>query len=258
MTHIILRIGGCHTILINHYPFSVIAVKVDIEKRMNAQRQLIEISVENVLLKGDLVIPETAVGLVIFSHGSGSSRLSPRNNFVAQQLQRRGLATFLFDLLTEEEDQVYSMRFNINLLSQRLTKVTQYLINLPQLRNLTVGYFGASTGAASALISASFLQNTIKAIVSRGGRPDLAMDHLAHVKAPTLLIVGEDDFEVMLLNREAMEKLPLQKELKIIHGATHLFEEPGALEQVAESSGDWFLEYLAGKNKTRDSVKLSS
>lgn len=202
-------------------------------------------------------MPENTTSLVIFSHGSGSSRFSPRNNFVAQQLQRRGLSTFLFDLLTEEEDQVYSMRFNINLLSQRLTEVTQYLMKLPQLKNLVMGYFGASTGAASALISASFLQNKIKAVVSRGGRPDLAMDHLVHVKAPTLLIVGEHDFDVILLNREALEKLNVTKDLRIIHGATHLFEESGALEQVAELSATWFIKYLTGKNKPEDSIKES-
>lgn len=244
-------------IVTGHYSFSSHHRMVIIEKRMDGQRQTLEIPVEGVSLKGDLVMPENASGLVIFSHGSGSSRFSPRNNFVAQQLQRRGLATFLFDLLTAEEDQVYSMRFNINLLAQRLTEVTQYLIKLPQVKNLAIGYFGASTGAASALSSASFLPHKIKAVVSRGGRPDLAMDHLAHVEAPTLLIVGEHDFEVILLNREALEKLKGTKDLRIIHGATHLFEETGALEQVAELSGDWFITHLTGKSKPQDSIKVN-
>ncbi|HEX5168956.1 MAG TPA: alpha/beta hydrolase, partial [Cyclobacteriaceae bacterium] len=153
-------------------------------------------------------------------------------------------------------DMIYNMRFNIKLLSQRLTECTQHLMNLPQFNNLPIGYFGASTGAASALISASVLHNKISAVVSRGGRPDLAMGHLADVKAPTLLIVGGHDFEVMLLNRGAMERLPGIKQLKIIKGATHLFEEPGTLEQVAELSGDWFEQYLTRKITPKGLVKM--
>lgn len=198
-------------------------------------------------LEGHLVIPQQAKGLVIFSHGSGSSRHSPRNNYVAQQLQKRGLATFLFDLLTEEEDAIYSQRFNIDLLSDRLAHATLTLLKLPQVKNLPIGYFGASTGAASALSAAAILQNKIQSIVSRGGRPDLAMERLYLIIAPTLFIVGERDPEVLELNRKAYEKCVGVRSLKIVKGATHLFEEPGTLDEVAMLTGDWFDKYLAGR-----------
>lgn len=210
-------------------------------------RKTLEIQVSNVSLEGEIALPDDAHGLVIFSHGSGSSRFSPRNNFVAQQLQRRGIGTFLFDLLTEDEDKDYSQRFNIELLSQRLVDVTKQVIKLQEVKSLPIGYFGASTGAASALIAASLLPNKIHAVVSRGGRPDLAMDHLTKVKAPTLLIVGGLDFEVIKLNEKALQKLPGVRHLEIVDGATHLFEEPGTLEQVAQLSGDWFIQHLSKK-----------
>jgi pimeloyl-ACP methyl ester carboxylesterase len=211
----------------------------------------LEIQLDDVTLVGEMVLPEDAHGLVIFSHGSGSSRFSPRNNFVAQQLQRRGIGTFLFDLLTEEEDKDYSQRFNIELLAQRLLQVTKQIIKLKEVKKLPVGYFGASTGAASALHAASVLPNRISAVVSRGGRPDMAMEQLPAVKAPTLLIVGGLDSEVIDLNEKAFNKLSGIKHLEIIDGATHLFEEPGALEQVAELSGAWFSQYLTEKEPAR-------
>ncbi len=207
----------------------------------------LKISLEHVLLDGDLYLPDNAFGFVIFSHGSGSSRFSPRNNFVAQQLQRRNMGTFLFDLLTETEDQDYSQRFNIELLSQRLVQVTKYFLKEEETKDLPIGYFGASTGAASALIASSILANKISAVVSRGGRPDLAMGHLSRVKAPTLFIVGGLDTEVIRMNQTAFNQLSTIKRLEIIEGATHLFEEPGALEQVAELSGEWFNQYLKVK-----------
>ncbi len=208
----------------------------------------LEIQLDDVTLVGEMVLPEVAHGLVIFSHGSGSSRFSPRNNFVAQQLQRRGIGTFLFDLLTEEEDKDYSQRFNIELLSQRLLQVTKQVVKLKEVKRLPVGYFGASTGAASALYAASVLLNRISAVVSRGGRPDMAMEQLPAVKAPTLLIVGGLDSEVIKLNEKAFNKLSGIKQLEIIDGATHLFEEPGTLEQMAKLAGDWFTQYLSEKN----------
>jgi putative phosphoribosyl transferase len=208
----------------------------------------LKISLDPVSLEGDLAFPDDAIGLVIFSHGSGSSRFSPRNNFVAQQLQRARIATFLFDLLTEEEDQDYSMRFNIELLSQRLIKVTKQLLKSEELKDLPVGFFGASTGAASALIAASQLHDNICAVVARGGRPDLAAAYLSRVNAPTLLIVGGLDIEVIRLNQQALNSLRTKKQLKIIDGASHLFEEPGTLEQVAELSREWFIQYFSIKN----------
>lgn len=210
----------------------------------------LKIPVEQVTLDGDLYLPKTALGFVIFSHGSGSSRFSPRNNFVAQQLQKRNVGTFLFDLLTEEEDQDYSQRFNIELLSHRLVQVTKYFMKDEETKDFPIGYFGASTGAASALIAASKLPNKINAVVSRGGRPDMAMDHLPKVKAPTLLIVGGLDIEVIRMNKEALNKLNATKRLEIIEGATHLFEEPGTLEQVAQLSGEWFSQYLNVKKNS--------
>lgn len=206
--------------------------------------QTLKIELDNITLEGELALPSNASGLIIFSHGSGSSRFSPRNNFVAQYLQKRGLGTFLFDLLTKEEDEVYSTRFNIDLLSQRLVQVTQWLMKFPSIQKLPIGYFGASTGAASAIVAASVLQHKISAVVSRGGRPDLAKDQLYLIEVPTLLIVGEDDQVVLDLNRKALEKLSGTKSLEIVKGATHLFEEPGTLEQVAQLSGDWFTHYL--------------
>lgn len=214
-------------------------------RAMTKDHEKLKITVDHVQLEGELIIPEHAKGLVIFSHGSGSSRFSPRNNFVAQQLSKRGFATFLFDLLTKREDEIYSTRFDIHLLSHRLIEVTKQLQGSPYLKTLPTGYFGASTGAASALMAAANLKGKIKAIVSRGGRPDLAGDYLYQVDVPTLLIVGGFDTEVLKLNQQALEKLPETKSLIIINGATHLFEEPGALEEVALRSANWFERHLA-------------
>lgn len=202
------------------------------------------IPLHNVKLKGRLRIAENQKGLVIFSHGSGSGRLSSRNNYVADHLQFEGFSSLLFDLLTEREDLVYENRFDINLLSQRLVKVTQWILKFKDYKNLPIGYFGASTGAASALYAAAHLNDKIKAIVSRGGRPDLAMPILDRIKAPTLFIVGGNDDVVILLNKKAFANLDGIKKLEIIEGATHLFEEPGTLEKAAELSANWFNKYL--------------
>jgi len=211
----------------------------------------LKIRLGHVILEGELVSPENPIGLVIFSHGSGSSRFSPRNNFVARHLQGKGFSTFLFDLLTEEEDKVYHNRFNIQLLAQRLADTTRYLLTIPAIRSLPFGYFGASTGAASAIVAASVLPQHVRAIVSRGGRPDLGDDSLGLIDSPILLIVGELDQQVIMLNRQALEKIHATKSLKIVKGATHLFEEPGTLEEVAQLSGDWFLKYLTGRPSLR-------
>lgn len=199
------------------------------------------ITLKDVELEGKLVVPEKAIGLVIFSHGSGSSHHSPRNNFVATLLQQKGLATLLFDLLTEEEDRTYENRFNIDLLTKRLINVTEWIQRQPGTKDLPIGYFGASTGAASALKAASFLGSTIKAVVSRGGRPDMALEDLTAVTAPTLLIVGSLDHEVIRLNEKAYQRLNCPRKLKIIQQATHLFEEPGKLQEVALLSSNWFV-----------------
>lgn len=205
----------------------------------------ITIPADGVLLKGNLAVPDNAKGLVIFSHGSGSSRLSPRNRFVAGTLEANGLATLLFDLLTSEEDLNYELRFDIERLARRLTAVTQWIKNQEDIQHLNVGYFGASTGAASALKAAAELgSDIVKAIVSRGGRPDLAEGQLNSVKSPTLLLVGELDLQVIKLNQQAFERMNCIKELKIIPGASHLFEEPGKLEKVTRHANKWFLKYL--------------
>lgn len=205
---------------------------------------LVSIPLGKVTLVGSIAIPEGASGIVLFAHGSGSSRLSPRNNFVAEVLRRRGLATLLLDLLTAEEDSDYEMRFDINLLAHRLVAVTKWLQEQSEMRNLAIGYFGASTGAAAAIQSAAMLTHQISAIVSRGGRPDLALAYLAKIEPPTLLIVGGSDDVVIELNKEAYAGLACIKKMEIVPGATHLFEEPGTLEKVAELAADWFEKYL--------------
>lgn len=210
--------------------------------------QTVKLKIDNVTLEGDLAVPQNPIGLVIFSHGSGSSRFSPRNNFVAKQLQLRGIATFLFDLLTKEEDRIYENRFDIELLSQRLLKVTQQLKNINSVKMLPFGFFGASTGAASALNAAAYLTDDIRAVVSRGGRPDLAMSNLHLLQAPVLLIVGGLDEEVIELNKFALAEMNNEKSLVLAEGATHLFEEPGTLEKVAELAGDWFTKYFNGND----------
>ena len=208
----------------------------------------VDISIDGASLKGNLGVPAGARAIVLFAHGSGSSRFSPRNRFVAQQLRDGGLATLLFDLLTEKEEavDVYTgeYRFDIELLSNRLVGATDWTTKNPETADLKIGYFGASTGAAAALIAASKRPDLVYAVVSRGGRPDLAGEALQEVKAPTLLIVGGNDTPVIELNKEAMEQIPAEKKLVIIPGATHLFEEPGALEEVARLAREWFVSHI--------------
>lgn len=203
----------------------------------------VSIPAGGVRLKGDLFIPKVAKAIIIFSHGSGSSRFSKRNQQVATYLQEHGFGTLLFDLLTAEEDQNYYNRFAIDLLKERLISATVWLEKLPAAKDLSIGYFGASTGAASALKAAAGLPE-IFAVVCRGGRPDLAMEELPSVQAPTLLIVGNLDPQVLEFNREAAQELTCEKHLEIVEGATHLFEEPGKLEQVAEIATGWFKDHI--------------
>lgn len=205
--------------------------------------RLVRISADSVMLEGILSVPQKANGIVVFAHGSGSSRNSPRNNFVAEVLRRAGLATLLFDLLTEREDEVYENRFNISLLTKRLKAATLWCQRKPQFTKLTIGYFGASTGAAAALEAAADMGRKISAVVSRGGRPDMARN-LSSVLAPTLLIVGGHDETVIELNQKAFAQLKSVKKLAIVPGATHLFEETGTLEQVAQLATAWFKKYL--------------
>jgi dienelactone hydrolase len=214
---------------------------------LEEKHKTIEIPLNQVVLKGNLFIPENARALVLFSHGSGSSRLSPRNNYVAGVLQHEGLATLLFDLLTEEEDRLYKTRFNIDLLTQRLIEVTEWIKTQKETKGLQLAYFGASTGAASALSAAAYFGDEITAVVSRGGRPDLAMSELYKVTAPTLLIVGGWDKVVIVLNQKAYGNLRCERKLEIIPGATHLFEESGKLEAVAAVSAKWFTKHLQPK-----------
>ena len=203
-------------------------------------------------LAGNLSIPDDAAALVLFVHGSGSSRHSPRNQFVARTLNKTGLATLLFDLLTQQEELIDSRtaehRFNIGLLSERLVHATDWAKQQQSTRNLRIGYFGSSTGAAAALVAAAQLPDDGGAIVSRGGRPDLAGEFLPNVKAPTLLIVGGEDDVVIELNEKARAQMRCEVKIEIVPGATHLFEEPGALEQVAKLASDWFLLHAAGSS----------
>lgn len=200
------------------------------------------------MLDGDLVVPAGAQALIVFAHGSGSSRKSSRNRFVARALQHAGLGTLLFDLLTRAEEKIdvhtAEFRFDIPLLGERLVDATRWLDSDAELSRLRVGYFGASTGSAAALIAAATLPDRASAVVSRGGRPDLAGDHLERVKAPTLLIVGGHDDVVIELNQSAYERLRCEKHLTIVPGASHLFEEPGTLEQVAALASEFFAKRL--------------
>jgi len=206
----------------------------------------VEIPAGNVGLEGDLVLPAQPQGVVLFAHGSGSSRHSPRNALVAAALREARIGTLLFDLLTAEEDRTYATRFDIALLSRRLDAATAWLGKEAAARGLPLGYFGASTGAAAALVAAAERGRGIRAVVSRGGRPDLAgAAALRRVTAPTLLIVGGEDTEVIALNRAAFTEMKCEKELQIVPGATHLFEEPGTLERVAASAAAWFHRWLA-------------
>jgi putative phosphoribosyl transferase len=210
----------------------------------------VRVAAGSVILEGNLVVPEGAGGVVLFSHGSGSSRHSSRNRFVAKQLNQSGLATLLIDLLTAEEEAVDvrtgHLRFDIPLLAERLVGATDWLVQNPATRGLSIGYFGASTGAAAALVAAAVRSDIIRAFVSRGGRPDLAGPALPQVRAPILLIVGGEDHAVIGLNRTAYAQLRCEKQLVIVPGATHLFEEPGTLEEVARLARECFLRYLAG------------
>jgi putative phosphoribosyl transferase len=207
----------------------------------------ISIEAGAVVLRGFVEIPHGARGVVLFAHGSGSSRFSPRNNYVAQALREACVGTILFDLLTAEEERLdeetRQLRFDIPLLARRLVGATHWAQARPELSRLPLGYFGASTGAAAALCAAAWTP-AIRAVVSRGGRPDLAGSALAQVRAPTLLIVGGDDLEVIALNRRALAQLTCEAHLEIVPGATHLFEEPGALEQVASLAAKWFERHL--------------
>ncbi len=199
---------------------------------------------ESIKLNGTLNVPSDAGSFVIFSHGSGSSRFSVRNRHVAEILNKEKIATLLIDLLTEKEDSVFENRFNIDLLTKRLVAVTSYMHKLPELKNLPIGYFGASTGAASALKAAEKLDDIIHAVVSRGGRPDLAKNSLGYVKAPTLLIIGSLDEQVIAMNRNAYELMQCDKKIEIVEGASHLFEEPGTLDKAADLATNWFKKHL--------------
>jgi putative phosphoribosyl transferase len=211
-----------------------------------ADTQPIAVTAGKVALHGDLGLPRDAKGVVLFAHGSGSGRFSPRNRFVARALQQRRLATLLLDLLEEREAGDRSTVFDIDLLADRLLAAATWLRRQPATAGLPLGYFGASTGAGAALQAAARRPEAVAAVVSRGGRPDLAAPWLARVAAPTLLIVGGDDRPVIEMNRAALAQLTCPKELITVPGATHLFEEPGALDQVAAHAGTWFERYLAG------------
>jgi len=207
-----------------------------------------KIPVGEVVVEGTLTLPPGAKGIVLFAHGSGSSRFSTRNQYVAKEFNKAAIGTLLFDLLTQEEEETdivtAEYRFNIPMLADRLIGATEWLRNDPKTMRLAFGYFGASTGAAAALIAAAKLPSEISAVVSRGGRPDLAGKYLPNVVSPTLLLVGGLDIEVIELNRQAMDQMTVEKKMVIIPGATHLFEEQGTLEEVAKVSTNWFLKYL--------------
>lgn len=208
----------------------------------------VQVMAGKTVLDGSLCVPDKARGIVIFAHGSGSSRLSPRNQFVARELRKAGLGTLLFDLLTRPEEEydidTAALRFNIRLLADRLVGGTDWLNKLEGAEQFNIGYFGASTGAAAALVAASERPQFVKAIVSRGGRPDLAGNVLPKVTTPTLLIVGGNDLPVIEMNKEAMHHLKAENKLEIVPGATHLFEEPGKLEEVARLAKNWFARYI--------------
>jgi putative phosphoribosyl transferase len=212
------------------------------------EQRLVQVPAGTVTLDGNLTLPEYAQAIVLFAHGSGSSRHSPRNRYVARVLNEAKLATLLIDLLTLHEEVIDTrtahLRFDIDLLAERLIDATDWLTQFPDTKHLPIGYFGASTGAAAALAAAAVRPDVVGAVVSRGGRPDLAGSALPRVRAPTLLIVGGDDRQVIELNRAALAQLPCEKQLVIVPAATHLFEEPGALDEVARLARDWFQRYL--------------
>jgi putative phosphoribosyl transferase len=212
------------------------------------RESVVKIAADGEFIEGNLSVPEGGKALVVFAHGSGSSRFSPRNNQVARRINAAGMGTLLIDLLTVEEEEVdvvtAEFRFDIDLLAKRLVSATEWCKKNTATKSLLVGYFGASTGAAAALIGAAKLPNYVKAVVSRGGRPDLAGEYLRKVMAPTLLIVGGNDPEVLELNEEALSRIQTEKKLEVVPGATHLFEESGKIEEVARLSIDWFLKHL--------------
>jgi len=224
-------------------------------------RHEVSIPAGEVLLHGDLVVPPGARGVIVFAHGSGSGRFSPRNRRVARALREGRLATLLFDLLTpgEEEAEVETghLRFDIGFLAGRLLAATDWIVLQPPMRGLDVGFFGASTGAAAALVAAAERPSGVSAIVSRGGRPDLAGPKLSRVRCPTLLLVGGEDRAVLRLNQEALARLDVEKKLQIIAGATHLFEEPGALDQVAGIAREWLVRYLKSSSTARPRPPLA-
>ena len=220
-------------------------------KSKDEELGLVHIEVRPVILEGNLCMPERAEGIILFAHGSGSSRHSPRNHAVAQDLNKRNFATLLIDLLTLDEESIdvetQHLRFDISLLSKRIITITDWVTENPDTRPFQIGYFGASTGAGAALVAATERPSVVRAIVSRGGRPDLAGSALAHVVAPTLFIVGENDISVIELNRTAMAQLFCKNSLEIVSGASHLFEESGALDKVASLALEWFERHLAGR-----------
>ena len=221
----------------------------------NTIERSVSIPAHGTQLDGDLSVPANAIGIVVFAHGSGSSRRSPRNRQVAELLHQRRLATLLFDLLTPDEvvvdDATRHLRFDIGFLAERLVGATDWLCKQAAVANLPIGYFGASTGAAAALVAAADRPAVVRAVVSRGGRPDLAMAVLDRVRAATLLIVGGADRDVIPLNEQAYRKLVSPKELVLVDRATHLFEEPGAIDQVARLAADWFDQYLSAASEDR-------
>ena len=235
-----------------------------IARQQAAKRSIereIKISAGRTSLQGTLALPEGASGLVFVAHGSGSSRHSPRNRYVAQVLQQHAIGTLLFDLLSFDEESIdeitSELRFHIPFLAQRLVQATEWVMRRPDLSRVKAGYFGTSTGAAAALVAAAELPNRIGAIVSRGGRPDLAAAALGSVRAPTLLIVGANDEPVMEMNQKALARLRCEKKLVIIPGATHLFEEPGTLEEVARLAAEWFKEHLADGEPSERTAQLT-
>lgn len=211
---------------------------------MGGDQNDVEIPIDDTVLGGELVVPGGATGIVVFAHGSGSSRFSPRNRFVAERLRERGLGTLLFDLLTETEDRDSRTRFDVDLLTDRLGAATDWLRGREDAGDLRVGYFGSSTGAAAALRVAA-ARGDVDAVVSRGGRVDLAGDANPDVAAPTLFVVGSEDAAVLSLNRREYDRLRCEKALRVIEGGSHLFEEPGTLAAVADAAADWFVDHLA-------------
>ena len=229
------------------------------ESKQNGIENEVSIECRHALLEGTLVVPERSVGIVLFAHGSGSSRRSPRNRYVAQVLQSQGIATLLFDLLTRAEESVDEftgkLRFDIPFLAERLIGATHWVMQRADLQSLAIGYVGASTGAGAALVAASRLPDVVRAVVSRGGRPDLAGNALRSVVVPTLLIVGGNDDPVIGMNQTALARLKCpEKKLVVIPGATHLFEEPGTLEEVAHIAAGWFTQYLPTASRARASA----